>query len=81
LPLLCGPVSAGDPALSSAALAQLHPEGLLIHQVDYLVSTLAFTSVGISVAELDPGSGAVLTPGSGIRNRFFPDHKPIFLRA
>jgi hypothetical protein len=25
-----------------------------------------------SVAE-DPGSGAFLTPGSGIRNRFFPD--------
>jgi hypothetical protein len=35
-----------------------------------------------------PGSGAFLTPGSGIRNRFFPDPgsripdpKPIFLRA
>ncbi len=26
-----------------------------------------FTSVA------DPGSGAFLTPGSGIRNRFFPD--------
>jgi hypothetical protein len=38
---------------------------------------------GTSVA--DPGSGAFLTPGSGIRNRFFPDlgsripdPKPIF---
>ncbi len=41
-----------------------------------------------SVADPDPGSGAFLTPGSGIRNRFFPDPgsripdpKPIFLRA
>ncbi len=24
-------------------------------------------------AHPDPGSGAFLTPGSGIRNRFFPD--------
>jgi hypothetical protein len=28
---------------------------------------------GASVADPDPGSGAFLTPGSGIRNRFFPD--------
>ncbi len=26
-----------------------------------------------SVADPDPGSGALLTPGFGIRNRFFPD--------
>ncbi len=26
-----------------------------------------------SVADPDSGSGAFLTPGSGIRNRFFPD--------
>jgi hypothetical protein len=26
-----------------------------------------------SVADPDPGSGAFLTPGSGIQNRFFPD--------
>jgi hypothetical protein len=26
-----------------------------------------------SVADPDPGSGAFLTPGSGIRNRFFPE--------
>jgi hypothetical protein len=26
-----------------------------------------------SVADPDPGSGAFLTPESGIRNRFFPD--------
>jgi hypothetical protein len=32
---------------------------------------------------LDPGSGTFLTPGSGIRNRFFPDpgSQNIFLRA
>jgi hypothetical protein len=41
-----------------------------------------------SVADPDPGSGAFLTPESGIRNRFFPDSgsripdpKPIYLRA
>ncbi len=28
---------------------------------------------GSSVADPDPGSGAFLTPGSGIWNRFFPD--------
>jgi len=40
------------------------------------------------VADPDPGSGAFLTPGSGIRNKFFPDPgsripdpKTIFLRA
>jgi|LakMenEpi03Aug12_release.lakeMendotaPanAssembly.Ray.scaffolds.fasta_scaffold1521903_1 hypothetical protein len=30
-------------------------------------------SVLASVADPDPGSGAFLTPGSGIRNRFFQD--------
>jgi hypothetical protein len=38
----------------------------------------------LSGSVADPGSGAFLTPGSGIRNRFFriPDLKPqIFLRA
>ena len=41
-----------------------------------------------SVADPDPGSGAFLTPGSGIGNRFFPDPgsripdpTPIFSRA
>jgi hypothetical protein len=37
--------------------------------------------VGSSVADPDPGSGAFLTPGYGIRNRFFPDPKTICLRA
>jgi hypothetical protein len=42
----------------------------------------------ISVADPDPGLGAFLTAGSGIRNRFIPDPgsripdpKLIFLRA
>jgi hypothetical protein len=45
-------------------------------------------NIPASVADPDPGSGAFLTPGSGIRNRFFPDPgsripnpKTIFLRA
>ncbi len=38
-------------------------------------SSMVFCNVGSSVADPDPGSGAFLTPGpgSGIRNRFFPD--------
>ena len=35
----------------------------------FLEGTLPF----YSVADPDPGSGAFLTPGSRIRNRFFPD--------
>jgi hypothetical protein len=54
----------------------------------YLLNS--FASYGCSVADPDPGSGigCFLTPGSGIRNRFFPDPgsqipdpKTIFLRA
>jgi hypothetical protein len=44
-------------------------------------------TVFVSVADPDPGSGAFLTPGSGIRNGFIPDPgsripdpKPIFLK-
>ncbi len=47
-----------------------------------------FPTVKYSVSDPAPGSGAFLTPGSGIRNRFFPDPGPqipdpktIFLRA
>jgi hypothetical protein len=35
-------------------------------------------SYGAVLRIRDTGSGAFLTPGSGIRNRFFPDPKPIF---
>jgi hypothetical protein len=39
----------------------------------------------LSVADPDPGSGTFLPPGSGIRNRFFPDPgsriPPLLLRA
>jgi hypothetical protein len=38
-----------------------------------------FKTKNCSVADPAPGSGAFLTHGSGIRNRFFPDPKPIFL--
>jgi hypothetical protein len=47
--------------------------------VSYLIKELEFFGSGFfglgtgSVADPDPGSGAFLTPGSGIRNRFFPD--------
>jgi hypothetical protein len=36
-------------------------------------SATNISCLGPSVADPDPGSGAFLTPGSGIRNRFFPD--------
>ncbi len=52
------------------------------------ISYASFLMANHSVADPDPGSGAFLAPGSGIRNRFFPDPgsripdpKPIFLRA
>ncbi len=34
---------------------------------------IVLISAADSVADPYPGSGAFLTPGSGIRNRFFPD--------
>jgi hypothetical protein len=50
--------------------------------------TLQSAMVRSSVADPDPGSGAFLTSGFGIRNRYFPDPGsripdplPIFLRA
>jgi len=39
----------------------------------YLLAQTEYYTVKSSVADPDPGSGAFLTPGSGIRNRFFPD--------
>ncbi len=40
----------------------------------YLTKSIFFTHLHrSSVADPVPGSGAFLTPGSGIRNRFFPD--------
>jgi hypothetical protein len=33
----------------------------------------ALQNMKFSVADPDPESGAFMTPGSGIRNRFFPD--------
>jgi hypothetical protein len=61
---------------------------MLIHQILYLINFITKCnsndaypiSLGvvlglISVADLDPGSGAFLPPGSGIRiwDEFFPD--------
>jgi hypothetical protein len=55
-----------------------------------MTNTQKSSMLFISVADPDPGSGigCFLTPGSGIRNRFFPDPgsgiadpKTIFLRA
>ncbi len=39
----------------------------------YAIGYQTFSFLKYSVADPDPGSGAFLTPGSGIRNRFFPD--------
>jgi hypothetical protein len=42
---------------------------------------LTFLLMPITVADPDPGSGAFLTPGSGIGFFRIPDPKTIFLRA
>jgi hypothetical protein len=45
---------------------------------EYLLTSFASKDkIMISVADPDPGSGAFLTPGSGIPIRVFPDPKPI----
>jgi hypothetical protein len=53
---------------------------MVIKSVDFLnclsgtgYGTVFYFLAETSVADPDPGSGAFLTPGSGIRNRFFPD--------
>jgi hypothetical protein len=40
---------------------------------DVVAVVMGDVAVVTSVADPDLGSGAFLTPGSGIRNRFFPD--------
>ncbi len=55
------------------------PEGCLLrrHVAPHLSFVQNYCSKSYakfcSVADPDPGSRAFLTPGSGIRNRFFPD--------
>jgi len=50
-----------DPGWEKMKIRDKHPGSATLH-------------IGTgSVADPDPGSGAFLTPGSGIRNRFFPD--------
>jgi hypothetical protein len=46
---------------------------ILLGVDEYHFKVLLVASLLSSVADPDPGSGAFLTPGSGIRNRFFPD--------
>ncbi len=66
-----------DFSKQSAMNTSLHVALTFSH---FPLSVSLFLSIDFhSVA--DPGSGAFLTPGSGIRNRFIPDPKPIFLRA
>ena len=49
-----------DPGWEKMKIRDKHPGSATLH-------------IGTgSVADPDPGSGAFLTPGSGIRNRFFP---------
>jgi hypothetical protein len=42
-----------------------------IHNLTFRFSTYLYP--GTSVADPDPGSGAILPQGSGIRDEFFPD--------
>ncbi len=51
---------------------QLVREYLSCMRGNFAIEVKARSTV-ISVADPDPGSGAFLTPGYGIRNRFFPD--------
>jgi hypothetical protein len=46
---------------------------LTTHGSQHFHKQNALKAVAFSVADPDPGSGAFLTPGSRIRNRFFPD--------
>jgi hypothetical protein len=51
------------------------PPGSFYHQEKIVRKNMIRTVLWLftRVADPDPGSGAFLTPGSGIRNRFFPD--------
>jgi hypothetical protein len=73
--------AASQPAQHACLYSQRHPPQdrsvpVFRIQIDsYCVSVGVGgkREVGSSVADPDPGSGAFLTPGSGIRNRFSPD--------
>jgi len=74
------PASTSDSSESEAEEDFSHVDSQI--QIRLIENVIAL----LSVADPDPGSGSFLTPGSGIRNRFFsgsriPDPKTIFLRA
>jgi hypothetical protein len=48
-----------------------------LHHQSKIVRKTKTSTVLCSVADPDPGSDAFLTPGSGIRNRFFPFMYPL----
>ncbi len=80
-PSTSSPPTPGTRTRSSAVTSSsTPPPPLLLRGILHSSSPCMFWKK-ISVA--DPGSGAFLTPGSGIRNSFFriPDPKPIYLRA
>ncbi len=54
---------------------ELEPEFVILAPApgDNLISAPRLPTLTSSVADPDPGSGAFLTPGSGIRDGFFPD--------
>ncbi len=55
---------------------KVQPGDMVVEGQVQPLTTLIFRAT--SVAHLDPGSGAFLTPGSGIRNRIFPDSLKFF---
>jgi hypothetical protein len=61
------PASTSDSSESEAEEDFSHVDSQI--QIRLIENVIAL----LSVADPDPGSGAFLTPGSGIRNRFFPD--------
>jgi hypothetical protein len=61
------PASTSDSSESEAEEDFSHVDSQI--QIRLIENVIAL----LSVADPDPGSGSFLTPGSGIRNRFFPD--------
>jgi hypothetical protein len=54
-------------------IRDVYPGSLICSTLECIQTPLANHFPTRSGADPDPGSGAFLTPGSGIRNRFFPD--------
>jgi hypothetical protein len=65
-----------SPPLLHAAKSWWLPDPLAVIQLvicHYSVGVYPGQQERLVISVADPGSGAFLTPGSGIRNRFFPD--------